>query len=101
MGLDKLTFLFSGLKAEKKTFVLINLASELTIWSRYTYAVGSEAVADPERLRLCNELQHRILGQLYKIFTDDEKRYPDDVFFKIIFEMAEHAGILSELYQAC
>ncbi len=94
---DKAASLFSSLTSEEKISALISLASYLTVWARDTYAVGTDAVAEPERLRLHNEIQHRVIGQLHKIFVDDEKRYPDAVFFSIIFEMAEHAGILSKV----
>ncbi len=90
---DKMLSQFSSLDTKQKSLVIVQLSLELTILARDTYVVASEAVAKPQQLRLYNEIQHILLGQLYKIVTDDEKRYPDNVFLKIIFDMANYKEV--------
>ena len=94
MELDSMISIFSSLETEGQVSVLAMLAFELTILARNTYVVGSEAVSQPKQLRVYNEMQHKLLGHLCKILSHDKNRYPDDVFFTIIFAMAEEAGIL-------
>lgn len=97
MELDSMISIFSSFETEEQVSVLATLAFELTILARDTYAVGSEAVSQSKQLRVYNEMQHKLLGQLCKILSHDKTRYPDDVFFTIISAMAEEAGILSNV----
>jgi len=65
--------------------LLARLAHRLTVMARETY--GDDGVAaDGKSLRAFNEAQHRILGQLLKLVTADERRYPDEVFANILVD---------------
>ena len=57
--------------------------------ARHTYKAGEDGVHEPERLRLFNEAQHRILGQLNSLTSDRKERYPDDVFANIFTDWLE------------
>jgi len=97
MEFDRMISMFSSLETEEKAFVLARLAFEFTVLARDAYIGDSEAVSQPKQLRVYNEMQHKLPGQLCKILFHDKTRYPDDVFFTIISAMAEEAGILSNV----
>jgi hypothetical protein len=65
------------------------LSLNLTVRARETY--GREDAA--RLLQGFNELQHKVLGQIAKLATDDANRYPDEVFVKTIFDIAEKNGL--------
>ncbi len=88
---------FLVLTAEEKIAVLTRVAFELTIFARNTYLPDSDGLKHPEQLRIYNEIQHKLLGQLNKILTGDENRYPDDLFLQMLLEMAEPAEGLTKL----
>ena len=100
MDCNDIIVIFSSLEVEEKISVLARLALELTILARDTYAVDSESVLKPGQLRAYNEIQHKLLGQLCKFLAHDTKRYPDDVFFNIITDMAEQSELLSHFQAA-
>ena len=95
MDCNDIIVIFSSLEVEEKISVLARLALELTILARDTYAVDSESVLKPGQLRAYNDIQHKLLGQLCKFLAHDPKRYPDDVFFTIITDMAEQGEFLA------
>jgi hypothetical protein len=76
LAADPLAF-FGALSAEAQAKFLAQYAFELTIASRDTYEVGTDALTDPRRLRKFNELQHRILGHLRDLLRGDSDRRPD------------------------
>ncbi len=67
---------------------LSRLGHQITILARDTYDIDNDSLSNPTQLRCVNEMMHRILGQQFKLLLDDRSRYPDDVFIKMIFEMA-------------
>lgn len=71
--------------AEKEEFVA-QLIHELTIVGRDTYAVGQDGLTEPQRLRLINEVQHRLSAYLWALLRHDERRFPDDVLLRIVLE---------------
>ena len=77
--------IFSDLSNEEKADFLARLAFELTIAARDAYEVGTGDLTNPQLIRSVNEIQHRILSQLSAILRKDEKRYPDEVFWQIVF----------------
>lgn len=72
---------------------LSRLGHWTTILARNTYEFDSDGVSDPRQLRCLNEIQHRIFGQQLKLLVDDKSRYPDDLFIKMIDDMARSCGI--------
>jgi hypothetical protein len=55
---------FRGLDAHDRAAFLANLAHNLTVAARAYYKPQTTEVADPNRLRTMNELQHRITSYL-------------------------------------
>ena len=47
------------------------------------------ALTDARRARLINEVQHRVSAFLWALLRDDTRRYPDDVFVKLILGWGE------------
>lgn len=78
--------IFSDLSNNEKAGFLAQLAWELTVAARETYRVGTDDLTNPKLLRSINELQHRILSQLSAILRNDSHRFPDDVFWQIVFD---------------
>jgi hypothetical protein len=64
--------------------VLAEYAHNLTVIARGTYVPGTEDIAYPRRLRMLNELQHRVTGHIRHLLANHAKRYPDDVLVRII-----------------
>jgi len=56
----------------------------MTIVARGTYVGGTEDIADPRRLRLLNERQHRVTGHICHLLAGDTKRYDDDSIVRIV-----------------
>jgi hypothetical protein len=52
------------MQGEDRQRWLAELLFALTVLGRETYAVGSEALNEPGRMRRCNELMHRVAAQL-------------------------------------
>ena len=65
--------------------ILARLAARLTLLARYTYD-DTGGVANSTKLRAYNEALHRVSGQLLKLVTGDEDRYPDIVFGNILVD---------------
>lgn len=83
--------LFGKVSDDSKPRLLSLLAHELTIYARGAYsglASNSEAT---EKLRVLNELQHIITGQLAHLLAGESDRYPDDVFINILYEQSRRA----------
>ena len=54
-------------------------AHKLTVIARGTYIPQTEEIVDPRRLRLLNEVQHRVTAHLRHLISGSMKRYPEDV----------------------
>lgn len=76
---------------------LAHLSWELTVLARGTYAVGSEKVNEPVRLRTFNECQHQVTQHLRHLLNDERARYPEDVFVEIVCESATELGFEARL----
>jgi hypothetical protein len=64
---------------------LARLLFALTQFARGTYTIGETGLQYPEKLRLYNELLHRIAGQL-RDKAASHLGMPDDVFVKVLAE---------------
>lgn len=85
----KLAQSFSLLPPQQQALYLARWAHLLTVDARGTYVPGTEAIADPVRLRGYNEILHRITSHISAILKQDSNRYPDDVFFAMLLEAAQ------------
>ena len=79
---------------------LIQLAHVLTIIARETYEVGGEGVIEPARLRLINEVQHRVTDFLRALVQHDPRRYPDEMLMKIVLEHADDLDLQPQVQEA-
>jgi len=77
--------------------LLSRLGHQITIFARDTYEIDSNSLSDPARLRCINEIMHRILGQQFKLLLGDDSRYPDDIFIKMIFDIAADCNFEGDL----
>ena len=84
----------------EKIDFLVQFAHALTILARDTYAV-SEGLTNPLRLRIINEIQHRVTGCLMALRKNDSKRYPDDVLVRILLDHPEDLALQHQLQETC
>ena len=90
---------FSHYSPQEKSDFLIRLAHALTILARETYEVGGEGLTQPARLRLINEIQHRVMGFLIALRAHDTRRYPDEVLVRIILEHPEDSDLQRQVWE--
>ncbi len=76
-----------------------HLAFELTIAARETYVPQTEDVAEPSKLRACNEILHRVCSHIAALQRAQET-FSDDQLFEFCFEIGNRAGIASSLRRA-
>lgn len=91
---------FLALAVDAKVKLLVRLAHELTILARDTYEAGTDRVAAPERLRMINEIQHRITSFVDDLLNENIDRYPDEVLMKIILERPSNSSFQEQLQHA-
>jgi hypothetical protein len=89
MSQDQLSDIFHRLSEHDKISLLARWLVELGTCARDTYVPGSDAVVDAPRLRIFNELQHRIAAQLDHLINGEDNRYPDDVFLQMVLAGAD------------
>ncbi|MEO6393294.1 MAG: hypothetical protein ABIP75_15700 [Pyrinomonadaceae bacterium] len=88
---------FSGHSPQGKVELLAQFSHELTILAREGYAPGTEELNDPRRLRVLNELQHRITGFLLALLTNDLQRFSDEVLVRMILESGDNDRLNTEI----
>lgn len=91
---------FLLLPADQKILVLSCLSHELTVNARGIYPGQVEDHEAAEKLCTYNEVQHNVTSQLRHMLSNNEKRYPDNVFIDIIFEKARNGGCEGDLIAA-
>jgi hypothetical protein len=92
---------FCHYSPQERTHFLIQFAHALTILARDTYAVAEEGLTNPSRLRIINELQHRVTSFLITLTKNEVKRYPDDVLLRIMLEHPEDPDLQRQLQETC
>ena len=91
---------FTNRSPEEKTDFLLPFAYELTIIGRDTYEIGLEGLTNPSKLRIINEIQHRIMGFVIALMKNNPDRYPDDVLLQIILDHPEDIELQRQLQEA-
>jgi len=91
---------FRNFSPQEKLYFLIRLAHMLTILARDTYEVGGEGVTEASRLRLINEVQHRVTDFLRALVQHDPQRYPDDVLMRIVLEHPDDLDLQQQIQDA-
>jgi hypothetical protein len=84
MTTDEAVAAYSALPASEQLRVLADYVHDLTVIARGTYIPQTEDIADPRRLRLLNEVQHRVTGHMRHLISGNIKRYPDDVIVRFV-----------------
>ena len=92
---------FCKYSPQEKIDFLVQFAHALTILARETYAVGEDGLTNPSRLRIINEIQHRVTGFLVALCKHNVKRYPDDVLVRLLLEHPEDLGLQRQLQETC
>jgi hypothetical protein len=95
MALDQAVSTDSALSTGEQLRVLAEYAHHLTVVARGTYVPHTEDIADPRRLRLLNEVQHRVTGHMRHLMSGSIQRYPDDVIVRTIIG-EDDAELLSQ-----
>lgn len=85
--------LFQEASEQQKLRLLAELSYELTMHGRAAYAAGADEFADPLRMRLANEANHRIQSYLRAYLADRSDRIPDEAFALVLQESLERLGI--------
>jgi len=52
------------------------------------------------KLRAFNEIQHKIMSQVIPMLMNNPNRYPDEVFFSILHEIAQDADFVESFDSA-
>jgi hypothetical protein len=99
MTLDEIVVAYAALPTDRQIRLLAEYASRLTVIARGTYVPGTEDIADPRRLRMLNEVQHRVTGHLCKLLAHDAGRYPDDVIVRTMID-GDDAELLAAVEEA-
>ena len=100
-GVHRTIETFCKYSLQEKIDFLVQLAHALTILARDTYAVEEDGLTNPARLRIMNEIQHRITGFLMALCKNDAKRYPDDVLVTILLDHPEDLDLQRQLQETC
>jgi hypothetical protein len=82
-------------RRDKEVFLSL-LLKEWTLRGRGAYEAGTRR-ADGQRLRVFNEISHRIACQMSHAFLGDSSSYPDDVFVQMLHETAEQGHLAGDL----
>jgi hypothetical protein len=86
---------YAALDISKQAKVLATLGDRFTLLARDTYNHPDD-VADTKRLRKFNEAGNRIFGHLTRILTNDDRRYPDDVYADILVDQLDALDISTD-----
>jgi hypothetical protein len=92
MDIEKLAGLYERLDSARKSVFLACIAERLTVCGRDAYG-PSNTVASPDLLRVINEIQHQVLGQLRAV-CERTPGYPSDVFVAEIISIAKTGNCL-------
>ena len=92
--------IFLSYSAEEKEEFIAHLMYELTLIGRDSYGAGPDGLADPQRMRRINEVQHRVSAYLWALLRNDQRHYPDDVLLRIILEQPDDDVLEQQLNDA-
>jgi len=91
--------IFCNYSSQEKVDFLAQFAHALTILGRDAYEAGGNGLTSPSRLRLINEVEHRVTGFLISLLKNDPKRYPDEILVKIMLEYPDDLDLQQQLHQ--
>ena len=87
MTYEEIKSRFSGLSTNRKIYLLIWLAHNITVSARMYYDEQPSLSKNMSKLRIFNEILHTISSQIGHMLSKSD-RYPDETFIDIIFEKA-------------
>lgn len=85
---------------QAKASVLARVAYELTVRARDTYEPGTIGISDPSRLRIINELMHRLTRRVLNLTRGSEDGWKEAEFWQALCELSEQGSCLSDLVAA-
>lgn len=86
MKVDEAINIFSAYSLKEKEDFLAHLIYELTIVMRDSYEVGGDSLANPQRARRINEVQHRVSAFLWASLRRDSQTFPDEFLVRLVME---------------
>lgn len=95
-----ITTSFSSLSPAVKKYLLSSLAHQLTVCARASYPGQVQEHEAQKQLRIYNELQHTVTGQLTHLLADDNKWYEDADLISILFDKARMGNFENDLIWA-
>ena len=102
MTAEEAIAVFSSYSPDERKEFVAQLMYELTLAAGDTYEVGDDGLADAERGRHVNRMEQRVSAFLWSLLRNDSRRYPDDVFVRIILGWDEDnpfSAQLKEIYE--
>ena len=100
MTVEEAADIFSSYAAAEKGEFLALLMYEMTVIARESYEVGGEGLTDPRRVRLLNEVQHRVSSFLSALLRQDPRRCDDATLVRIILEQPGDESLGRQLGEA-
>jgi hypothetical protein len=100
MTVDDAINVFVSYSGEDKKEFLAHLMYELTVVARDSYAEGHDGLTNPQRVRIINEVQHRVSAFLWALLRNDPQRYPDDILVRIILEHPDDNNLQQQLTES-
>jgi hypothetical protein len=100
MSIDEAIAVFSAYSSDEKKEFLAQLIYELTVVARDSYEAGQEGLTNPRRVRVINEVQHRLAAFLGQLLRGDERRHPDESLVKIVLEQSGDDGLAWQMAAA-
>ena len=91
---------YCQLTTSQKIAIIACLAKTITIYARGTYIPGTMDVAEPQKLREFNELEHKICNQMTGILFNDHDYPEDDIFLKMLFEFAKNLDCTNGIFES-
>jgi hypothetical protein len=100
MTVDDAINVFVSYSSEDKKEFLAHLIYDLTVVARDSYAVEDDGLSNPQRVRIINEVQHRVSAFLWALLRNDPQRYPDDILVRIILEHPDDNDLQHQLNES-
>ena len=100
MKIDEIITIFSAYSLQEKEEFLAHLSYELTIVMRDSYEVGVDSLANPQRARRINEVQHRVSALLWASLRHDLQTFPDEFLVRLVMEHPDDSVLERQLSEA-
>jgi hypothetical protein len=100
MNLDSEIHHFQDMSALEKSRLLAHFMYEMTLEARNFYASGGDQPIDIHKLRLVNEVQHRVTRFIEQILIDDPARSADESMLRLLLAPRAEKAIEGLMHSA-